>query len=300
MKKKTSILMRQEQRAGIAFLIPSLIGTTIFIIVPIVMSLMLGFTQWNPMKGFSEMKFIGLQNYKTLFSDIRIQNAVRNNLTYTLTYVPFTIAIALLLAAILNRFVYMRTTLRMMVFLPYVSSLVSVATVWMVLLYPSANGPINSILTHVFHVTNPPKWFTSSDWALRGIIMMGIWHDLGYHVVILLANITALPKDVYEACAIDGASPIQTFFRVTVPMLAPAIFFCVTLATINSFKIFDQINIITEGGPGFSTTVLVQAVYYYAFKEFRFTYASAVAMLLFVIIFLFSNVLQWIEKKVTF
>lgn len=301
MKKnqKMSVMMRQEQRAGYLFLAPSLIGTTIFIIIPILMSLLLGFSEWNPMKGFSAIKFAGMDNYIELFKDARVKASVQNNLVYTLTYVPCTIVLALLMAALLNRFVYMRTALRTMVFLPYVTSMVSVATIWMVLLYPGANGPINSILTNVFHVTNPPGWFTSSKWALKGIIMMGIWHDFGYHVVILLANITALPKDVYEAASIDGASSTKTFFHVTIPMLAPAIFFCATLATINAFKIFDQVNIITEGGPGFSTTVLVQTVYHYAFKEFRFSYASAVAMLLFLIIFIFSNVLQRIENKVT-
>ena len=298
MKKKMSILMRQEQRAGYAFLVPSLIGTTIFIVIPIVMSLVLGFTEWNPMKSFSEIKFAGLDNFIKLFKDARVKAAIKNNLIYTFSYVPITIILAIVVAAVLNRFVYMRTTLRMMVFLPYVTSLVSVATVWMVLLYPGSEGPINAILTNVFHVQNPPDWFISSKWALVGIIIIGIWHDFGYHVVILLANITAISKDVYEAASIDGASPVRTFFSITVPMLAPAIFFCTTLATINSFKVFDTINIITEGGPGFSTTVLVQAVYYYAFKEFKFSYASAVAMILFLIIFVFSNVIQKIEDRV--
>lgn len=184
-------------------------------------------------------------------------------------------------------------------FMPYISSLVSVATVWMVLLYPD-KGPVNSILTNVFHIANPPQWFISSKWALKGIIMMSVWHDVGYYCIILLANMQGLSAEVYESAAVDGANNIQTFFRITIPMMASSIFFCITLATINSFKIFDQVNIITEGGPGFSTTVLVQAIYYYAFKEYKIGYAAAVAIVLFVIIFIFSTVLQKLEEKFTY
>ncbi len=168
----------------------------------------------------------------------------------------------------------------------------------MVLLYPD-NGPVNSILSHVFRIADPPKWFISSRWALKGIIMMSVWHDVGYYCIILLANMQGLSQEVYESAAVDGANAIQTFFRITVPMLSSSLFFCITLATINSFKIFDQVNIITEGGPGFSTTVLVQSIYYYAFKEYRIGYGAAVAILLFLVIFVFSTVLQKLEERFT-
>lgn len=299
-RKKMSFMMKKEEQAGYAFLLPSLIGTFCFIIVPIAMSLMLGFTEWNPISGLKGIKFAGLSNFAAMFKDARVIAAVKNNLIYSFTYVPITICLALLLAALMNRSIYWKVPLRMMVFMPYISSLVSVATVWMVLLYPDASGPINSILTHVFGVKNPPKWFISQDWALVGIIIMGVWHDVGYYMIILLANMQSLPHEVYESAQIDGASSVRTFFSITVPMLRTPLFFCITLATINSFKIFDQINVITKGGPGFSTTVLVQAIYYYAFQEFRFSYASAVAILLFVIIFAFSFVIQRIEKKMSY
>ena len=299
MASRMTLMRRQEERAGYAFLLPSLIGTIVFIVIPIFMSLILGFTEWNPMRGLSGMEFVGLDNYIELLHDDRVLAAVRNNLVYSFTYVPFTICIALFIASLLNRFTYFKVPLRMMVFMPYVSSLVSVATVWMVLLYPDM-GPINSILHNVFGIENPPTWFISSKWALPGIIMMSVWHDVGYYMIILLANMQALPRDVYESAEIDGANAWKTFFHITVPMLRPSLFFCITLATINSFKVFDQINIITKGGPGFSTTVLVQSSYYYAFQEFRISYASAVALLLFVVIFFFSFVLQKIEKKLAY
>jgi len=292
-------MAKNEAKAGYLFLFPSLIGTLIFILIPIFMSLALGFVDWNPMKGLLSMKFVGLENYLRLLKDERVLSAIRNNLTYSFSYVPLTISLALLLSALMDKFIYFKIPMRMMCFMPYVTSLVSVSTVWMVLLYPD-NGPVNAILSNVFHVANPPKWFISSDYALMGIIMMSVWHDVGYYMIIILANMQTLPRDVYESAEIDGAGRIQQFFKITVPMLSPSLFFCITLATINSFKIFDQINMITEGGPGFSTTVLVQCVYYYAFKEFRVTYAAAVALVLFVIIFFFSSILQRVEDHFKF
>lgn len=298
-KQKPNPIQLREERAGYLFLLPSLIGTTVFIFIPILMSMILGFMDWNPMKGLDGLDWVALDNFKRLIKDDRVMAAIRNNLVYSISYVPLTIGIALVLAALLNKFVFFKIPLRMMTFMPYISSLVSVAAVWMVLLYPD-QGPINSILTNIFHIANPPKWFISSKWALVGIILMSVWHDVGYYVVIFLANMQGLPAEVYESAAVDGAGKIQTFFKITVPMLGSSIFFCVTLAAINSFKIFDQVNIITEGGPGFSTTVLVQCIYYYAFKEFKIGYAAAVAIILFLIIFVVSTLLQKLEEKLTY
>ena len=297
-REKMSQIKRKEERAGYCFLIPSLLGTTVFTLIPVVMSLFLGFTNWNPMQGIKGLDFVGLENFQAMVTDERIHAALRNNLMYSFSYVPLTIAIALGLAALLNKYVYFKIPFRMMTFMPYISSLVSVATVWMVLLYPDS-GPVNAVLSQVFHIQNPPTWFISSKWALPGIIMMSVWHDAGYYVVIILANMQGLSQEVYESAAVDGANAFQTFFRITVPMLSSALFFCITLATINSFKIFDQVNIITEGGPGFSTTVLVQCIYYYAFKEFNIGYAAAAAIVLFLVIFTFSSVLQKLEKRFT-
>lgn len=248
-RHKLNRMELREERAAYGFLFLSLIGTTVFILVPILMSMFLGFTAWNPMKGLAGVEFTGLENFQNILKDDRVLSAIRNNLIYSFSYVPLTISIALVMASLLNKFVFCKIPIRMMTFMPYISSLVSVATVWMVLLYPD-KGPVNSILTNVFHIANPPQWFISSKWALKGIIMMSVWHDVGYYCIILLANMQGLSAEVYESAAVDGANNIQTFFRITIPMMASSIFFCITLATINSFKIFDQVNIITEGGPG--------------------------------------------------
>lgn len=294
---RRSVRTLREERAAYAFLLPSIIGTAAFVLLPILMSLILGFTSWNPVKSISEIHFSGLENFKTMLGDERVKAAIVNNIKYTITYVPITIILATIFAALLNKLVYGKVPLRMMIFMPYICSLVSVAVVWTVLFYPTEAGPVNAILHNVFGIEDVPKWFTSSKYAMAGIIAMSIWHDVGYYTIIILANMQGLSQDVYEAASIDGASRFQSFTRVTVPMLKPTLFFCVTLATINSFKVFDQINIITEGGPRFATTVLVQAIYYYAFKEFKFGYASAIAVVLFVLVFAVTLILQKIEKK---
>ena len=222
-RKKLNRMQRREERAGYGFLFLSLTGTTVFIVMPIVMSMILGFTEWNPMKGLAGLEFVGLENFRDMAGDQRVWAALRNNLVYSLSYVPLTIAIALAMAGLLNKFVFCKVPIRMMTFMPYISSLVSVATVWMVLLYPD-NGPVNSILSHVFRIADPPKWFISSRWALKGIIMMSVWHDVGYYCIILLANMQGLSQEVYESAAVDGANAIQTFFRITVPMLSSSLF----------------------------------------------------------------------------
>lgn len=294
--KKRSYILKIEERVGYAFLLPSMLGVTMFILLPILMSFFLGFTMWNPVKGLASLRWSGLENYLSLFKDARVTAAIGNNLTYSFTYVPCTVFLALIIATLLDKVAYAKVPLRMMVFMPYISSLVSVATVWMVLLYPNM-GPVNAFLHNVLKVERPPTWFISSTYALPGIIMMAIWHDIGYYMIIILAHIQLLPHEVYESAKIDGANALQVFFRITVPMLKNALFFCITLATINSFKVFDAVNIITEGGPGYATTVLVQSVYHYAFKEFRITYASAISLVLFIIIFIFSALLRKLENR---
>ena len=279
---------RKEEIAGYLFTIPNFIGIVIFVALPIVLSLILGFTRWNPMQGLKAIEFAGLSHFRTMLSDERLAAALRNNAVYTLSYVPASIAIALLLAIALNKGVYCKVPLRLMFFLPYISAMVSVAYVWLILLNPEG-GPVNSVLSWL-GVKNPPGWFTRSDSSLAGIVIVSVWHDMGYYMIIFLSALQGLPREVYEAAKVDGAKGLRTFFSVTVPLMASTIFFVAILATMNSFKVFDQIHVITEGGPGYSTNVLVYVIYHYAFKELNMGYASAVAVLLFIIILALSGI----------
>lgn len=295
-QQRLSAMRLREERAGYLFILPNLIGIFVFVAAPILLSMILGFTKWNPMQGLAGIRFVGLDNFARLFSDERVMASLGNNLRYSFTYVPITICLALVLAGVLNQFVYGRVPLRMMCFMPYVSSMVSVAFVWMILFYPDY-GPINGILTSVFGVANPPKWFVSSQWALTAITIMSVWHDVGYYTIILVSGMQSIPGELYEAARIDGASGIRSFFRITIPMLIPTLFFCTVLATINSFKVFDQVNVITEGGPGYSTSVLVYCMYFYAFKQQDMGYASSIAWILFLIIFVLSMLQMRLRRK---
>jgi len=298
-REKQKLTQRQlrEERAGYLFVIPNFIGIMIFVALPILFSLLLGFTNWNPMQGLSAIEFAGAEHFLRMFSDERLKAALINNLVYTVAYVPISVSLALVIAVLLNRFVFFKVPLRLMCFMPYISAMVSVAYVWLILLNPEG-GPINSLLA-ALGVKNLPGWFTKSNSALAGIILMSIWHDAGYYMIIFLSALQGLPREVYESARVDGASELQSFFRITVPMMASNILFVSILATMNSFKVFDQINVLTEGGPGYSTNVLVYCIYHYAFREHNIGYASAVAVLLFVIIMTVSLVEVRLKEKYT-
>lgn len=293
--KRLNARQRKEEIAGYLFTVPCFIGILIFVALPIVFSLILGFMKWNPMQGLKAAKFVGLENFERMLEDERLHAALKNNLVYTISYVPISVSLALLVACALNKKVFCKVPLRLMFFLPYVSALVSVSYIWLILLNPNG-GPVNSVLA-ALGVKNLPGWFTKTDSSLAGIVIVSIWHDMGYYMIIFLSALQSLPQSVYESAKIDGAGPVRTFFSVTVPLMASNIFFVTILATMNSFKVFDQINVLTEGGPGYSTNVLVYAIYHYAFREFNIGYASAIAVLLFLIIFAISSFETKMKEK---
>ena len=298
MHRKLTQRERKEEIAGYLFTIPNFIGILIFVAVPILLSLLLGFTRWNPMLGIKAVKFAGTEHFRSMLADERLHAALRNNFAYTFSYVPVSIALALLVAIALNQGVYCKVPLRLMFFLPYISAMVSVAYVWLILLNPEG-GPVNGVLS-ALGMKNPPGWFTRTDSALAGIVIVSVWHDMGYYMIIFLSALQGLPRDVYEAARVDGAKTVRTFFSITVPLMASSIFFVAILATMNSFKVFDQINVITEGGPGYSTNVLVYCIYHYAFKELNIGYASAIAVLLFVIILVLSALETKLKERFTY
>lgn len=184
------------------------------------------------------------------------------------------------------------------VFLPYVTSLVAIAVVWSMLFHPTM-GPINQFL-RVF-IENPPGWLSSSDWALTAIIIVSVWRGMGYYMILYLAGLQGISKELYEAAAMDGANKWKQFRHITVPALRPTTFFVTIMLVINCFKIFDLVQVMTDGGPGRATNVLVYQVYSEAFVKFNFGYASAIAMVLFVIVLVITVIqFKWnqIQEKV--
>jgi multiple sugar transport system permease protein len=281
---------KKETLYGYLFLLPSLAGFTIFLLIPILFSVYLAFTNWDVISGFNNINFIGLENFTRMIGDEWFNASIKNNFVYTLVVVPVTLILSLLIAIILNNMVYMKNVLRLAYFIPYVSNTVAVSVLWMAMFDPS-QGPVNQLLM-ALGVQSPPKWLVSPDWAMVTIILMSVWTRIGYCLIIYLAALQNLPQELYEAANIDGANWYRKLKSITIPLLTPTTFFLVITQTISTFQVFAPVNLLTRGGPGTSTTVLVYQLYREAFRFYHMGYASAIAMVLFAIIFTVT-LIQW-------
>lgn len=288
--KKNKI--KKEWIKGYLFILPNFIGFFIFMAVPIIMGLVISFTDYS---GFGIPNFIGLKNYIEMFQDEYFQVSLLNNLLYTIVTVPGTIVVSLLLAVAVNTGIKGKSFFKTMFFFPTITSMVAVGIVWSMIVNPYT-GPLNQFLKAV-GIENPPMWLASSDTALFTVMFVAIWKQAGYYMVILLAGLQSIPKQLYEAAEIDGAGAVARFFKITLPMLSPTMFMVVILNIINSFQVFDLINIMTEGGPGRSTNVLVYRIYQEGFQQLRFGYASAMAYFLFLIVLIVTLIQFRGQKK---
>ena len=290
MNKKSSRAARKEFLVGLGFILPSLLGFLVFTFIPVIISFVLSFSNWNFMQGWGAIKFNGLSNYFRLFSDEWFLNSYKNNILFTAVTVPVLIGLGLVMASIINKYIYGGAAVRTMIFIPYIASVVAVCTVWMVLLQPSY-GPVNQALK-AFGVENPPGWLADFKWSLPSIMIIYIWQQVGYYSIVFLAGLKGLPEDVYEAAKVDGASPVRQFFSITIPLISPTTFFLTIMGIIGSFKVFDQISVLTQGGPGSSSSVMAYYVYRTAFDYFDMGYANTLAWALFVLVFLVT-LIQW-------
>ncbi len=277
---------------GYLFLLPNFIGFFIFMAIPIIMGLIISFTDYN---GFSQFNFIGLKNYIDMFRDEYFLVSLGNNLLYTAVTVPGIVVFALLLAVAVNTGIRCSGLFKTMFFLPNISSMVAVGIVWAMLFNPTM-GPINNFLRSL-GIENPPQWISASDSALWSIMLVDIWKKAGYYMVILLAGLQSIPKQLYEAASIDGAGAVKKFFKITLPMLSPTMFMVMVLCIIQSFQVFDLVNIMTQGGPGRSTNVLVFRIYQEGFQKLQFGYASAMAYFLFLIVLIVTLIQFRGQKK---
>lgn len=291
-KHHKSKTVRRNRFVGYMFLLPNIIGFLVFIFIPVIASFVMSFTSWN---GFGAIDFIGFDNYKKLLSDTNFRVSFINSIIFTVISVPITLFLSLIIAVILNKGIKFVKIFRTAVFLPYVTATIAVAAVWQLIFNPSM-GPINGFLTSI-GISNPPGWLSSPDWALFSVSIVYIWHSVGYYMILYLAGLQGIPNHLYEAAELDGAGPIQQFFHVTVPMLAPVVFFTTIIGVINSFKVFDLIFVLTNGGPGRSTHVLVYDIYNTAFKQFEYGYASAMAYVLFLLILTFAFIQFRLQKN---
>lgn len=278
---------------GTLFILPAFVLFAVFIFVPLIYGFVMSFTDYG---GFNVTpNFIGLNNYAHLFKDDYFLVSLKNNLVYTALFVPLTMVLSLFAAIALNNVLHLRKYLRMAFYFPYITSMVSIAIAWGLLFNP-VSGPINYMLKAI-GIANPPEWLMSSQWALLAIILVAVWKSFGYYMIILLAGIQGIPEHLYEAAELDGASKFKQFLYVTLPSLSPTLFMVLILTIINSFQVFDLVSVMTDGGPGRSTNVLVFRIYQEAFINYRMGYAAAMSTILFLIIMVISLIQFRLEKK---
>jgi len=277
-KKQVSLSIRNNL-IGYSFILPNFIGFFVFILIPMTFSLVLSFMQWD---GFNIMTFIGLKNFTAILKDSIFRLSINRTFIYTISCVIVTAFASLGLAVLLNRQFKGRGFFRSVIFFPHVASIVSIAVVWR-LLFMQDLGPINAFL-RLIGITDPPGWFASTQWALPAVIIVAIWRSMGYYMIVYLAALQDIPKELHEAANMDGASGFKFFWQIAFPLLTPATFFVVLMLTINSFKSFDIIFALTEGGPGTSTTLISNYIYNKAFIAFNYGQTSAAAMILLVIV----------------
>ncbi|MGD2146034.1 MAG: sugar ABC transporter permease [Anaerolineae bacterium] len=261
---------------------PWLLGFVIFVLGPMVVSLGLSFSRWDLL---SQARFVGLRNYqKMLTRDPLFWQSLKVTGIYTAAYVPMELAGGLALALVMNQKLKFIGVFRTIYYLPSVLPGVAFVVLWMWMLHPDV-GLINTVLSYAG--IQGPRWLVDPDWALTALLLMSTW-GLGRSMVIYLASLRGVPKHLYEAAAIDGASPWQSFWRITLPMLTPTIFFNLVLSVISTFQTFTSAYVSTDGGPLDSTLFYVLYVFRQGFQFFNMGYASALAWVLFLIILLLT------------
>jgi len=314
-KRKMGRLERKNTLVAYSFLAPNFLGFAIFTLVPVVLSILMSFTEW---KGgpLTSMKWIGMENYETIFKGSKVASemaksgffgglgyffnkvdlgiSLKNTVLYTLITVPLTLVCSVALAMVLNRAVKGAVGFRAIFFFPYVASMVAICVCWNFMLMK--NGPINQILM-TFGSTFNKSWTADSTMALWAIILVSVWRNMGYYMVIYLAALQGVPRELYEAATVDGANKWKQFTNVTLPQLRPTTFFASIMLIIGCFKIYDTVAIMTNGGPGRATKMLVLYIYNEAFVNYNYGVASAISMILLLIVLIVTVIQFSMEGK---
>jgi multiple sugar transport system permease protein len=273
------------------FLLPGLGGLLIFTVLPILASLVLTFFKWDLL---TPPQFVGLANYTRMVADQEFWRALQHTLAFIVGYLPLVLILGLAVALALNAPLRGIGLIRTAFFLPVVSSWVAVALLWSWLFNPRY-GLVNYLLSLV-GITGP-GWLFDPQWAMPAIILTSIWKDLGFVVVIFLAGLQAIPNDYYEAAGLDGAGRFAQLRYITLPLLAPTTFFVTIISLINSFQVFDQVWVMTQGGPAGATTVLVERVVRHAFSYGEMGYAATISWAIFALVFLTTLVQLRLQRR---
>lgn len=257
---------------------PAMLILFVFVIYPIFYMIYLSFFNWNMI---SDMQFTGIQNYLNLIQDGDFLQVAKNSFIYVFFTVSISIIFGLFIALYLKSNTRINTFLQSAVFVPHIVSLVSISFIWMWLM-DSDYGLLNFILEKIG--LRSIAWLENPDIAMTSIILISVWKCIGYNTIILLSAIQAVPEYLYQAANLDKASALTTFFKITLPMISPSMFFLILINMISAFKVFEPIFIITKGGPLNSTNTFVHMIYEYGFKFYKIGYASSIGVVLMVIL----------------
>lgn len=291
MKNQTK-RQQAENRAGWLFMAPAMVIFMTMVVLAVIMSLALSFSEWNFLSGMSGIKWVGFKNFIRIFADRKFKMAMTNTLVYAITVAPISIALALLFAFLLNDKVFLRKFNRMCLFVPYISSMVALTAVFRFLF--RSDGPVNMVLTTVFHVSEVPKWLTSSTLCKIPVICVMIYAGIGFSLIVYMAALQNVPAELYEASRVDGASGSRQFFKITLPLISPTTFYLCIVRLIAAFKAFTVINIMGMSG---NAPSMVTEIYGNAFNSYKFGYASAQAWILVGVILIITLVQFKAQKR---
>lgn len=286
MKRFINKITNNEAIAAWIFILPALLGTLIFIIIPVICSFGLSFTKWDLL---NPIQFVGLTNYREIFTEPLFGKIFFNTLVFAISTSLLGVIIPLVLSVILNNKIRGSEFFKTAYFLPFITPMIVIGIVWQWIFDPNI-GLLNKVL-HL-HI----NWLYDTHWALPALIIVSVWKLIGYNMIIFLSSLSGISNSMFEAAKIDGAGSCKTFLYVTIPLMSPTIFFVIIITAISSFQVFDLIYLMTQGGPLDSTNVLVYAIYKNAFEYFNVGKASAIAYVLFVVI-LVLTLIQWSLRK---
>ena len=295
MKKPVNRLKRSENLWGWIFVSPTLFAFLSLTAVPFVISILLSFVDWNFFSGIEKIKWVGLQHFVEMWEDDKFVQGLKNTFYYVIGIVPLSIIVSLVFAYCMNGRIFGKKALRMMFFIPYISSVVAVGAVFKFLF--REEGIVNNVLLDLGLISEPLKWTINKELSKIPIILLSIWCSIGYQLILFTAAMQNVPTSLYEAARIDGANGLKQFTKITLPMISPTIFYLVITRMMAVFKIFGSIDIFTAGTSIKSNISVVVRIYGQAFGDYNFGYASAMSMILFFIILVVTAINFWGQKK---
>jgi ABC-type sugar transport system permease subunit len=280
-KLRTGVVKRRQRLdsdpVGYLLILPFYMFLAVFVLFPIAFNFYLSFTNYN----LSTREWVGWSNYAAMLHDQFFFISMKNTAIYTFFTLLLTVVLGLIFAVLLNFKLYGTKWIRLSFFSPHVTSMVAVSMIW-VWIYEPSHGIANSLLETLG--ISGKQWLYDANWALPAVIFTSVWKSLGYNIVIYLAGLQSIPRHLYEASAVDGAGGIKQFFHITIPQIKPITFFLIVTGLINNFNVFEQIMIMTGGGPLNSTTTIVHQIYSRAFQQFQIGYAASLSMVMLLMI----------------